>query len=76
MAKKPQVICYYCNKKFYREDEEFEQIGRRYAHKKCVELNNKIHNLMAEKCGNTYSRTKIHNQILKFTKDDYALEDI
>jgi len=76
MAKKPQVICLYCNNKFYREDEEFEQIGRRYAHKKCVQEVDKIHQLMQEKCGELYSKNKIDAQINKFTKDGYELEHI
>ena len=76
MAKKPQVICLYCNKKFYREDEEYEQVGRRYAHKECVSLKDKIHKLMQKKCGQTYSKGKIDSQISKFTKDGYELKDI
>ena len=76
MAKKPQVICLYCNHKFYREDEEYEQIGRRYAHKECVILNNNIHQLMQNKCGESYSKTKINSQIAKFIKEGYELQDI
>ena len=76
MAKKPQVICLYCNKKFYREDEEHTQVGRRYAHKSCVELNNNIHKLMKDRCGDSYSKTKINSQIVKFTKEGYELKDI
>lgn len=76
MAKKPQVICLYCNQKFSREEVEFEQIGRRYAHKECVELNRMIHNLMQKKCGETYSKAKINSQLTQFTKDGYKLKDI
>lgn len=76
MAKKPQVICLYCSKKFYREDEEYIQVGRRYAHKECGEIKDKIHQLMKEKCGETYSKNKIDSQIAKFTKDGYKLIDI
>ncbi len=75
-AKKPQVICLYCNKKFYREEEEFEQIGRRYAHKTCIQKVDKIHKLMQEKCGKLYSKNKIDAQINKFTKDGYELDHI
>lgn len=76
MAKKPQVICLYCNNKFYREDEEFEQIGRRYAHKHCVDDVHLIHNIMQKKCGEAYSKTKIDSQINKFVKEGYELHDI
>lgn len=76
MTKKPQVICLYCNKKFYREDEEFIQIGRRYAHKACSLIISNIHKLMQEKCGDSYSKSKINSQITKFTKEGYELEHI
>lgn len=76
MAKKPAVICLYCNKTFQREEEEFEQEGRRYAHKKCAEQAKKLQNFLAEKMGEYYSPTKIKNQINKTTKEGYSLEDI
>jgi len=76
MAKKPPVICLYCNKKFYREEEEYEQIGRRYAHKTCTQQVEKIHALMKERCGEAYSKNKIDSQINKFTKDGYELQNI
>ena len=76
MAKQPQVICKYCNKKFYREDEEFVKDGRRYIHKQCAELYKNIHNLMKEKCQDSYVKTKIDSQIIQFTKDGYELQDI
>lgn len=76
MAKQPPVICLYCNKKFQREEEEFEHIGRRYAHKSCCVYNQLIHELMERKCGNSYSKSKINSQISKFTKEGYELVDI
>ena len=76
MAKKPQVICLYCNKKFYREDEEYVQIGRRYAHKHCADDVHLVHNIMQKKCGEVYSKTKIDSQINKFVKEGYELHDI
>ena len=37
MAKKPLVKCPICGQSFDRDLEPFEQIGRRYYHKKCCE---------------------------------------
>lgn len=38
MAKLPQVKCLYCGISFSRENTEYEQVGRRYAHKGCHEV--------------------------------------
>ena len=76
MAKKPAVICLYCNQTFQREEEEFVQEGRRYAHKNCAEEVEKLQTFLAEKMGEYYSPTKIKNQINKTTKEGYSLEDI
>lgn len=76
MAKKPAVICLYCNKHFQREEEEFEQIGRRYCHKTCSDKVNELFSLLERKLGEEFSPTKVKNQINKLTKEDYNLEDI
>lgn len=76
MAKKPAVICLYCNKNFFREEEEFEQIGRRYAHKNCAQKVTELQTFLEKTMGEYYSATKIKNQINKITKDGYSLQDI
>ena len=76
MARKPAVICLYCNKSFHREDEEYGQEGRRYFHKRCGDKVKKLQEFLAEKLGDFYSPTKIKNQINKITKDGYSLDDI
>ena len=76
MAKKPAVICLYCNKSFQREEEDFIQEGRRYAHKECAEQVQKLQTSLAKAMGEFYSPTKIKNQINKITKEGYKLEDI
>ena len=76
MAKKPEVICLYCNEKFYREDVEFEQVGRRYVHKKCSDLINDLFVLLGNKLGESFSPTKVKTQVGKLTKEGYSLQDI
>lgn len=76
MAKKPAVICLYCNESFHREEEEFVQEGRRYAHKKCAEQVQQLQDFLAKVMGEFYSPTKIKNQINKTTKEGYKLKDI
>lgn len=76
MAKKPPVICLYCNQSFQREDEEFEQEGRRYIHKRCNEQVKKLQDFLSNKLGEYYSPTKVKNQINKITKDGYSLDDL
>ena len=76
MAKKPAVICLYCNQTFQREEEEFVQEGRRYAHKDCANKIKKLQDFLAAAMGEYYSPTKIKNQINKTTKEGYSLEDI
>lgn len=74
MAKQPQVKCPYCGRLFYREDVDFVQIGRRYAHRECYENATKIHDLMQHLLGETYSRTKIESQIKSMVeKEGYSL---
>lgn len=76
MAKKPEVICLYCNKKFYREDVDFKQVGRRYAHAECVDLIDKLFLLLEDKLKEDFSPTKVRTQINKLTKEEYSLQDI
>lgn len=37
MAKLPKVKCKYCGEQFYREDEQYVQLSKRYAHQRCHE---------------------------------------
>lgn len=76
MPKKPSVICLYCGESFYREDVEYIQVGRRYAHKKCADYADKIHELMQDVLKESYSKTKINKQLTQFYKDGYALKNI
>lgn len=83
MAKKPQVKCLYCSKSFYREDCDWEQIGRRYAHKECYEehirLNGeeeKIFNKCKELFGGYYNKARIQKQLKKFYDDGLTKEGI
>lgn len=66
MAKLAPVKCPYCGQSFQREDTEFIQIGRRYAHKECADVANQIHTYMKHILGMDYSYTKIEAQIKKF----------
>ena len=76
MAKKPAVICLYCNKTFYREDVDFIQEGRRYAHLECANQVQNLQSFLEKIMGEYYSPKKVKNQINKITKDGYELEDI
>ena len=76
MAKKPQVICPICKEKFYREDEEFVQEGRRYYHLACheqkehiEEYTNKIHEYCRKIYGDKYVKSRIDNQIKELLND-------
>lgn len=66
MAKLAPVKCPYCGQSFQREDTEFIQLGRRYAHKECFEKVNQIHKYMEHILGVNYSYTKIESQIKNF----------
>lgn len=77
MTKQAKVKCLYCGQQFYREDVSFVQIGRRYAHKKCAEEVEQIHDFMRQVLGTTYSRTKIDSQIKQMIeKEGYTLTAI
>ena len=76
MAKRPAVICLYCNQTFVREDTEFVQEGRRYAHKECADKIKELQDFLAQKMGNFYSPSKVKSQINKITKEGYSLDDI
>ena len=76
MAKKPPVKCLYCGESFYREDEEFIIVGRRYAHKKCGEYGDKIHALMKELLQEKYSPMKINKQMTTFYQEGYTIDSI
>ena len=77
MAKLAPVKCPYCGQSFQREDTEFIQIGRRYAHKQCVDIVNKIHEYMQHKLGEKYSKTKVETQIKNFvSKEGMSIDAI
>ena len=77
MAKLPLVKCPYCGQSFQREDTEFIQLGRRYAHKECAEKAKQIHEYMEHVLGMTYSYTKVESQIKNFvTKEGMSLDAI
>lgn len=76
MAKKPQVVCPICKKKFYREDEEYVVDGRRYYHASCYaekqqteEYINKIHDYCKKLYGSKYVKSRIDNQIKELLND-------
>ena len=72
-----QVKCLYCGNSFYREDEPYQKIGRRYCHQKCYEDNyneedlykDKIFELVKELYGKEYNYQAIEAQRKKFLKD-------
>lgn len=70
MAKLPPVKCPYCGQSFQREDTEFIQLGRRYAHKECFDIVNQIHEYMQHKLGEQYSKTKVESQIKNFVSKE------
>lgn len=77
MAKLPPVKCPYCGQSFQREDTDFIQLGRRYAHKKCAEKSNEIHQYMQHILGINYSYTKIESQIKNFVlKEGMTVDSI
>ena len=70
MTKKTPVTCPYCKEKFYREEIDFVEVGRRYAHRECYNKKVKkeqcvaqIHEKMRVLLGPNYSKTKISRQI-------------
>lgn len=77
MAKLAPVKCPYCGQSFQRENTEFVQLGRRYAHKECVDIVNKIHEYMKQKLGAGYTRTKVETQIKNFVlKEGISIDSI
>jgi hypothetical protein len=77
LAKLSPVKCPYCGQSFQREDTDFVQLGRRYAHAECVEEVNQIHEYMKKVLGGSYSYTKIESQIKNFaTKEGMTLDAI
>lgn len=74
MAENSYVTCTVCHQKFRKDKEEYIQISpRRYAHKSCLSVEDKviadIHNRMKKICGPTYSYKKIQNQINAYLKN-------
>lgn len=81
MAKKPQVKCKICGNKFYREEEDFVQVGRYYCHKKCYnesdeQILEEIHKYCKEKYGNLYSKQRINKQIKELQEEGKTLNGI
>ena len=83
MAKKPPVKCLYCGKQFQREDCEWEQVGRRYAHKECREkylqvngAEEKIYEKCKELFGTDYSKARIQRQLKGFYEQGYTQQGI
>lgn len=76
MAKQPMVTCPVCHEKFYREDTDFVQEGRRYYHSSChaekektAEYTQKIHDYCRELYGDMYVKTRIEKQIKELLND-------
>lgn len=71
------VICSICNIQFDTNEEEYVKTSaRRYAHKKCAELQEqkqgiilRIHNKMKGILGETYNKTKIDRSIKTMVKE-------
>lgn len=83
MAKQSAVKCPYCDCYFYREEEEFVKIGRRYAHKTCVDvqgqddiLKERIREKAKSVLGTAYVKTRVDKQINEFVEDGKTLEGI
>lgn len=77
MAKLAPVKCPYCGQSFQRENTEFVQIGRRYAHKNCADSVEQIHQLMQHILGEGYSKTKVESQIKNFvSKEGMTIDSI
>jgi hypothetical protein len=77
MAKLAPVKCPYCGQSFQRETTEFVQLGRRYAHKECVDMVKQIHDYMQHKLGEGYSKTKVETQIKNFvSKEGMSIDSI
>ena len=75
MAKTNPVKCPYCGQSFQREDVEYVQLGRRYAHKACYDTDRQIHDLMQHVLGMNYMESKIESQIKNFVAKDGILVD-
>ena len=77
MAKLAPVKCPYCGQSFQRENTEFVQLGRRYAHKECADIVKQIHDYMQHKLGEGYSKTKVESQIKNFvSKEGMSIDAI
>ena len=77
MAKLAPVKCPYCGQSFQRENTEYIQLGRRYAHKECADIVNQIHDYMSHKLGQGYSKTKVETQIKNFvSKEGMSIDAI
>ena len=77
MARLAPVKCPYCGQSFQRENTEFVQLGRRYAHKSCADSVEQIHQLMQHVLGMGYSKTKVESQIKNFvSKEGMTIDSI
>lgn len=83
MAKQSQVKCPICEEKFYREDCEYKQVGRRYYHQKCYEsqsedirLTQEIHEKMRSLLKDAYIKQKIDKQIKSYLEENKTLKGI
>lgn len=83
-APKREVICLYCNEKFFLEDENFLKPRlNRYAHKECYEKHftkdesyiDVIYQVLS-KAGVKYNYQMCERQRLRFLKDGYTNEGI
>lgn len=74
------VKCPYCEKYFNKDKEEYIKIGRRYAHKSCVDSDElwkaKINEKAKTALGSTYSKARVDKQITTFLSEGKTLEGI
>lgn len=83
MAKKPQVKCPVCMEQFYREENEYVQLGRRYYHKECYEsmeeeqrIIQEIHEKMRQTLGNLYIKQKVTKQVKDYLDEGKTAQGI
>lgn len=70
------VKCFYCGQMFDREKESYTQPqSRRYAHKKCSDYADKIHQITQSKLKEYYIKPKV-NKDIKSLCEQYSIEDI
>lgn len=83
MAKLAPVKCLYCGQTFRREETEYVQVSKRYAHKVCAEnkqkedkIKEKTYNLVSTWLGSSLSSTKYNTQYKNLIKENKTPEGI